>query len=308
MFKTIAVTSGAAVMAIAMGAQASTIGYWQLQDGAAGATASTIATVVNSGTLSGVASGQDGGPAPKFSADVPGGIIIDGVGGPIVNASNTASLLFDNTGGTDGSGTLATTTGGKVTIADPGGVDSLLKPRNFTIEGFIKVNATVNWPTVLGKSRNNTANTSWTIDLNGDSSLPIDPNSQNNLRARVDSQPGTTNSGTGWNQGFSTPAQLDGGQWHHFAMSYEDATRNLKLYFDYQEVRSSTTVNPIVYDDLLLYFGNLAGGRALDGWLDEIRLTGSVLNSDQFLRVAVIPEPASLAMIAGVALVALRRR
>jgi hypothetical protein len=91
-------------------------------------------------------------------------------------------------------------------------------------------------------------------------------------------------------------------------MSYDDATKGLKIYFDYLEVRSGTTTNPIVYDDNPLYFGNLAGGRALDGLLDEIRLTGSVLTSDQFLRVVTIPEPASMAMLAGVPLLAIRRR
>ncbi len=106
-----------AFLAAAVPARADTIGYWKLGDGTPGSVASTLVSQVNSPGLNGIAGTRDGGPAPLFNMGVPGRVIVDGLGGAVLNASNTVSLAFDNTGGPD------SRKGGKVTVTDPGGVE-----------------------------------------------------------------------------------------------------------------------------------------------------------------------------------------
>ncbi|QNN24270.1 LamG domain-containing protein [Planctomycetales bacterium ZRK34] len=284
-------------MCAAQSVNAATVGYWQFEDAGAGVTATTVASEYNNASLAGAAGGFSGGSAPVHAADSPGEIIRDGAGGAAITLNNTTSLFFDGTGAKNG---------GIVTVTDPGGAGSLLKPTSFTMEGFIKINKINNWPTIFGKARADTNGVSWTMDLNGDTSPPIEPANQNNPRVRVDSQ--TPPDTSGYNQGFNTSAQLEDGGWHHVALTYDGNTSALKIYVDYQLLRDSTTTNPMVYDDGALNFGNASGGSAFYGWLDEVRLTDAVLTSDQFL-IATAPTPAALP--AGLALLGamvMRRR
>jgi hypothetical protein len=91
-------------------------------------------------------------------------------------------------------------------------------------------------------------------------------------------------------------------------MTYDDTTRSVKLYVDYAQVASAQTVFNIVYDTSNFYLGDMAGGRAFDGWMDEARLSDAVLTSDQFLRVVTIPEPASLGLLGLIGAAMCRRR
>jgi hypothetical protein len=161
----------------------------------------------------------------------------------------------------------------------------------------------LNFPTLVGKSRADAGGGTWILDAN----------SNQTLRARIDSQALGTGSGNpGFNQGVLSNTAIGGDQWHHLALTYDDATRNVKLYVDYVEKASATTTNPIVYDNSALLMGQGAGGRALDGWLDEVRLTEGVLTTDQMLRAenVAIPEPAAgvALALAGAAAVGRRRR
>ncbi len=242
------------------------IGYWQFDDAAAGTTASSLASQYNSLTGTAVASGS--GAAPVHNADVPGALIYDGLLGALLNASNDTSLKFDNTGTADSGD------GGRVDVPDAGGAGSILKPRNFTAEVFYKAEGHVNWPSLVGKNRADSNGCTWLLDTNNN----------DRFRVRVDSQPLGSGGGSGFNQSFGTSIPLNDGKWHHIAMTYNDATQRVDLYVDYVLAGGGTTTFPIVYDDRPLVMGQGAGGRALDGWLDEVRVSDTVLASSQFLR------------------------
>jgi len=247
------------------------VGYWQFDDAAAGTTASSLVSQYNSLTGTAVASGS--GAAPVHNADVPGALIYDGLLGALLNASNDTSLKFDNTAIPANPNTGD---GGRVNVADPGGATSVLKPRSFTAETFYKAEGHVNYPSLFGKNRADAGGCTWLLDTS----------SNDTFRVRVDSQPLGSGSGSGFNQSFgtSTSFALNDGKWHHLALTYNDTTRRVELYVDYVLRGSGTTTNPIVYDDNPLLMGQGAGGRALDGWLDEVRLSDTVLASSQFLR------------------------
>jgi hypothetical protein len=264
--------------------RAATIGYWEFDDQAPGNTAGTLATQVNSPDLDGTAVANGGGAAvkPDHHADRPGAVITDGLGGPVLH-QNTASLRFFNAGGVD------STQGSLVTVQDPVSNDNLLEPAgDFTIEGFVKINSDINFATLAGKARSPGNNASWVIDTNNNG----------NLRLRVDSSVNIPDSGSGdgvWNQGFGSSFKLNDGQWHHFALTYTASTRAVTLFGDYASVGGGVLGDSgvMTFDDFPLQIGNLAGGRALDGWLDEIRYSTGVLTTDQFLY-AVVPTPAAL--------------
>ncbi len=245
------------------------VGYWQFDDAAAGTTAGSLVSQYNSLTGTAVASGS--GAAPVHNADVPGALIYDGLLGALLNASNDTSLKFDNTAIP---GNANTGDGGRVDVADPGGSTSVLKPRSFTAETFYKAEGHVNYPSLFGKSRADAGGCTWLLDTS----------SNDRFRVRVDSQPLGSGSGSGFNQSFGTSIDLNDGKWHHLALTYDDTTRRVELYVDYVLRGSGTTINPIVYDDRPLVMGQGAGGRALDGWLDEVRVSDTVLASSQFLR------------------------
>jgi len=288
------------VFASAQVASAVTIGYWQLNDGLAGNAATTIASQVNAPDANGVASGNAGGPVPVFSSDTPGPVIRDGLAGSFITNGNNTSLSFDNTGGVNSTG------GGVVTIQDPAGNNSLLEPSgNFTVEGFVKINSHVNFASLVGKARTPGNNASWEIDTN----------SNGTLRLRVDSNTtiGTDVAGGGdgqFNQALGTGFNLEDSQWHHFAMTYDAAQRRVTLFGDY--LQQNTTIlgdsGIIQFDDFPLHFGNLAGGRALDGLLDEIRYSTGILTTAQFLRASPLPEPASASLLILGAAALMRRR
>ncbi len=282
-------------------ASAAPIGHWQFHDGPAGASAATLINLISPGTLDGTASiitGTGGGLLPAFSSQTPGGYVQDGLNGSIIGA-NPTSLRFVNTGlPTNPDGGAG---GGMVAVADPGGAGSALKPSSFTIEAFILVDDHVNFPAIVTKSRADANGTSWGLDTSGN----------DRLRARIDSQPLGSGSGTGFNQsiggGALHPDLLDD-SWHHVAATYDENTRFFSLYVDYALVVSGTTLNPLVYDDSPLRIGALGGGRPFDGWIDEVRLTNGVLTTDQFLRAVELPEPASAGLLLLGAGVLMRRR
>ncbi|MEN6497150.1 MAG: LamG domain-containing protein [Thermoguttaceae bacterium] len=262
---------------------AAVVGYWQFDDRSPGWTADVVVSQVGGPSLDGTASGVNGGAAPTFSADVPGTVITDGLGGPVINAGeNTASLRFVNSGDANSG------VGGQVSIPD---VLPSLKLRDFTIEAFIKIDRHVNYPSIVGKSRDGSSPT-WLLDTNNNGTL----------RARIDSQPlgGPQDYSQGYNQGISTLSDLEDEQWHHVAATYLDSTQKFTLYVDYVLQTQATTIKPIVYTDNPLLIGQGGGGRAFDGWIDEVRYTSGALAPDGFLRAA-FPEP-STAVLTAIAL------
>jgi hypothetical protein len=171
-----------------------------------------------------------------------------------------------------------------------------MKPTTFTIELFVKVDRLANFAAIVGKERVDQTGSTWQLDITNNG----------NLRARFDTQAlGTGGTGVpGYNQGVTSSFVLNDGQWHHIAMTYDGSTRDFVIYADYDEVGSGTTTFDLVYDNDVFEIGHVAG-RGFDGWVDEVRLSDTVLMPSQFLAV---PEPASLMMLVPAMLMIRRRR
>ncbi|WP_081887861.1 LamG domain-containing protein [Verrucomicrobium sp. BvORR034] len=275
---------------------ASTLIYFQF-NGTDGASASAI-TDSSSYGLNGTASASGSGQAPKYSSQTVGPVITNGIGGEIVNANNTSSLKFDNTG------TVTSGDGGRITVQDPIGSDSLLEPSSFTVEAFIKVQDSIQYPTLVSKSRVDGGGSSWLVDTN----------SNNTLRVRTDHQAigvATSPAPPGFNQSISSTQNIADGNWHHFAVTYDATGKRFTIYLDYVSIGTGTLSGGelnLVYDDNPLLIGQGGGGRAFDGWMDEFRFTDSVLTSDQFLRAVPEPGRALLLALAGAMMLTRRRR
>ena len=273
---------------------AATVAYWSFDDGAPPSAATTLTTEFNSPALNGTGTGHSGGSAPLFSSAVRAPEILASGSGPLLNTSNTAALYFTNPGlpGNPNSASASI-----VSIADGTGAGSILKLTNFTIEGFIRFEDFANFTAIFTKNRADTGGSSWMLDTND----------AGNLRARFDTQPIGQTSGSGWNQSFSTTAQINNGQWHHVALTYAAATRKVDLYMDYVRVGGGTATNALVYDDNALRLGGSGGGRGFDGWMDEVRLSDTALTPAEF--IAVVPEPTSaLCLLSGATVALLFRR
>jgi len=158
--------------------------------------------------------------------------------------------------------------GGEVVFS---GAEAQTQPAEFTIEAFVKMGRQMPRHALLAsKRRNGQTGASW--------SLSIDP--QGVLRARFDTQPGAdAKSGPGFNQSFGASGCVADGAWHHVALTFDHLSQTVALYVDYERCGGGATQGPLVYDG-----GALVFGRGLDGWLDEVRLTGAVLHPEQFLR------------------------
>jgi len=256
-------------------ADTSTRGYWTFDDGTNAATAGILTNTFNAPFMHGTASAINGATVkPAFSLEKPPATtcrISSGKGGPVVN-ENAVSLLFVN------GGLPANTTsplGGAVTVS---GAALPAQMSNFTAEAFIRANRFVAYPQLMGKARTDVGGVSWWLGLS--------PNS--NLLARFDTHipPGTS----GNNQTFTTTALVGDGRWHHVAISYDYATKTVKLYRDYEKVREGATANPMWLDTGDFRFGGSSGGstHSFDGWIDEVRLSDRVLEPDDFLHTVPI--------------------
>jgi len=260
--------------------RAATTAYWTFEDQVPGVLATTLVSEVYGDVLVGQAK-NTGGTArnPSHDADVPGTNIYNGVFGALLNANNSASLYFTNAAAYPAQ--TNSQSGGYVEVTN---VTSLLCPTNFTLEFFIKVARPVNYPCVVGKARERDA--SWCVD--------IVPNSTQ-IKLRMDTQPlNQPGSSNGFNQNLVGPAIADGA-WHHFAITYSSPSRLATMYVDYTSAGTMTTTHEAVYTNFSLFMGRGAGSNgAFDGWLDEVRLSDTVLTPTQFLHVYGVPADAQL--------------
>jgi len=258
---------------------AATSAYWDFQDNAPGVAATSLVSKVNGDVLVGQAK-NTGGPAknPTFDADVPGTNIFNGLYGALLNANNRSSLYFTNAAAFPAQ--TNSLNGGYVEVTN---VTSLLCPTNFTIEFFAKVARDVDWACLVGKEREGNG-ASWCIDM--DISNPV--------KLRMDSEPLSYGPSNGFNQCVASTSIQDG-KWHHVAVTYDCPTRKATLYIDYATQWSMVTSHEVVYTNNSLFFGKGAGSNwAFDGWLDEIRLSDTVLQPQQFLHTYSVPEDAQL--------------
>lgn len=260
---------------------AATSAYWPFDDQPPGVLATALVSEVNGDVLVGQAK-NTGGTArnPAHDADVPGTNIFNGLYGALLNANNSSSLYFTNAAAFPAQ--TNSQNGGYVEVTN---VTSLLCPTNFTVEFFVKIARDVDWPLLIGKSREN-GGASWGIDL--DRSNPI--------KLRMDTQPlGQPGSTNGFNQNWVGP-NIQDGKWHHVAVTYSTPTRTASMYVDYT-LRTSTpqSTHEVIYTNFSLLIGKGAGSnQAFDGWMDEVRLSDTVLQPNQFLRTYAVPADAQL--------------
>jgi len=252
--------------------QAETIALWHFDEGPVSNNASTLSSVYNPVIMEATAGSNGGGPIPFFDDDIGVSYIKEGTNATAIHA-NKFSLKFTN------SGLPANTnshSGGILTVPHNG----ILLLSNLTAEAFIKVDRRVNYPLVIGKSRSDGNGTSWSIDFD----------STGKPRVRIDCQPiGSTSSALGYNKSFTSSVAVEDGQWHHLAFTYQHDIKKVRLYVDYTERASGTTISNLVYQSNELRIGQGAGGRAFDGWIDEVRISDEVLLPQDFMTQHLYP-------------------
>jgi len=259
---------------------AATSAYWAFEDQAPGVLATNLLSEVYGDVLVGKAKNTGGSARnPSHDADVPGTNIFDGLYGALLNSDNSASLYFTNAAAYPEQ--TNSQSGGYVEVTN---VTSLLCPTNFTLEFFIKVARPVRYPCVIGKARESGA--SWCVDIVPDS---------NQIKLRMDTQPlNQPGNSNGFNQNLVGPSVSDGA-WHHMAITYSSSSRLATMFVDYTSRGTMTTTHEAVYTNFSLFMGRGAGSNgAFDGWLDEVRLSDTVLLPTQFLRTDAVPEDAQL--------------
>ncbi len=265
-------------------AAAGTIAYWRLEDGAPGTLATTLHSEFNSTLMDGTSPN-----VMRFTSDVPGQLIYDGVAG--VTVDNTSSLYSTISGNN------------RFDVDDDTNDPKLTEPDSFTFEMFVKSDGGGDQYQVITRKTRGGADGSWFLMTWPDGRLVL----------RVDSNDGTEYPG-GHNKSVNIPGLMDE-QWHHIAVTYDGslATPEFNLFMDYDQKRTLRpadypgSTGAIVYDEGVLHVGGRNNGNCWDGWIDEPRFSDVVLSPDQFLRV--VPEPASLALlITGLALLLLGRR
>jgi hypothetical protein len=222
-----------------------------------------------------------------YVPDAPGGVVYDGVGGPIVNAANTQS--YRNGADTSGSS------------APSAAVNSAVTTGSFTVEAFIKMDAaptSMNFDAIMGNGDDG-AKAGWAFGLNGSGRLQF-------YAYQLLSSAGG---------GEYSATDLSRDQWHHVAAvgTYNGASKvtTIHLYEDYVAITPAHEQN---------FYGTAANGPTINanasnfkigapnpfsGLIDEIRISNTALTPDQMLHV---PEPGTLTLCGLAGMLALGRR
>ena len=234
-----------------------TASYWRFEEGKAGEGTGAVSPFGKAGV-----SGK--GVAPAYDADVPFKALWDGVAEKPAVPVNGASLRFC-AGDVAGAGAPV---GGEIVVS---GKEAAVKPETFTLEAFVKIaKRTARHALIASKRRNGQSGASWSLSVTPAGTLGV----------RFDTEQGKDAERKGvFNQCFGGSLVPDDGAWHHVALTYDSASREARLYVDYQPCGGGTVASGLVYDD-----SDLVIGRGLDGWLDEVRLTSEALHPEQFLR------------------------
>ena len=255
-------TAGLMVLFAAGSAFAEPTGYWKFEDGPSSQPAASLVSTPDRPALNGKAGIHGNGTPPLFDAQTVAASIWDGASCGAANSDNRLALRFENDASKAGA-----PTGGQIVVC---GTESASQPEDFTVETFVKMDRQMPHHALLvSKRRQKPEGASW--------SLSITP--QGRISARFDTQPESDGNKTGFNQSFGSTGNVADGQWHHVALTYDHASRKADIYVDYVRCGGGVTAATLVYDA-----GDLIFGRGLDGWLDEVRLTGQVLHPEQFLR------------------------
>ena len=242
-----------------------TLGYWDFESAVTDVEANTITSRVNTAYMTGLASKSGTGSIqPSYTHDraAEGMYRITDGDSDILLHQNKSALHLDG---------IANTVGGKVSIPWPLNIPA---PTNLTVEAFLKVDSPENYAGIFRKNRS--GGPTWALSVNVKAEGVF-------LMARFDTQPPPATSGTGFNETlYASSGNLADGKWHHVALTYDGATLTAKIYCDYQQVAERTTSFPLVYDSSDFVVGT-SGSYYFDGNIDEIRLTGRILSTNEFL-------------------------
>ena len=268
-----------------------TVGYWRFDDEGA-ADGELIATAADS-SGNGRSASPSGNGAGNYSTDVPGEVIFD----PLANATRRNDFSMDVSG-----------SGRRLQVPNDPALNT-----SFTAEMFIKIDEEpAGYNPFMRRQASSTSR--WQIDFDHNSSGPF-----GRLRARIDTPDGLNNnfvvgplgrgnvpenqriwidtdSGNGLVSGYNDPSDWardgdglnDRPGWHHVAVTLDEETGVVRFFYDYQLIQTRTlsgvTQSGYSHPSGILEFGKFDTQYAM--LIDEVRLTGRVLESDEFLQVA----------------------
>jgi len=263
----------AASIGFATTGHAAAILYWEADGNAANSGSSGI-------TLNGTLGTNAGGALPTYSATVPGAIITAGVGGAIVNASNTNSFSFVNSGLPSATNSPS---GGVVNVSS-----ASFQVTTFTAEAFVKTSSLAGYSTIFNLS--NSLGAAWMLDTNGVTGQ---------LRLRVD-----TATTANQERGNTLSPVITDDVWHHVAVTYNGTS--FTVFLDYVAVITGfDPAGDVLYDGSSTFNVGAVTGRAYNGLIDEVRFSNTVLSTNDFLRA--IPEP-SAALLGAISLLGFVKR
>lgn len=199
------------------------------------------------------------GQPPIFSDVVPAGEIWDGGSLALLLEKNRRSVYFGKFPANS-----RAPQGGEIRIDDS---DNRFRLPDITVETFVKVDEHQERFSLLVSKRRRNDGSSWGLSINPEGVFSV----------RLDTQ--KTSSEPGFNRTVSSGIAVNDGHWHHLAMTYHGESRECSLFVDYVLTRKGRTPGPLIYDD-----GELTIGRGLNGWIDEVRISDTVLHQEQFLR------------------------
>lgn len=86
------------------------------------------------------------------------------------------------------------------------------------------------------------------------------------------------------------PSCLTDGEWHHYAIVYDDTALTFTVYIDY-EVASSVTMSApyrprVTRADRDIMFGRGLNNGTMEGCIDEVRFMHAKLKPSEFLKFA----------------------
>jgi hypothetical protein len=225
----------------------------------------------NADATTGVGVRSDGGQGELFySGDVAGEWIHD----PITCKAyaNSASLKF-----------ASYTADGKAYsdyVEVPDSDD--LRPESLTVEGFLKrEDVPANRAQILNRTRS--WGPVWGFDME-----ELHPGARKKMRVRLQVKGRKI---IQFRNAESPDLKEEG--WHHFAVTYDHKTGEIKVYWDH-ELAVTYTIEEQDKRELFyekgeghkLFIGGLPGKPGWDGWIDEVRVTPAALPPEKFLKAS----------------------